>query len=78
MLTFINKYDLICPEQFGFRAGRSTEDALLAISAHVCNSLNVKKDVFTLYIDISKAFDSLNDEILFYASYNIMGFVVLC
>lgn len=58
LLTFVNKYNIICPEQFGFCKGTYIQNAVLALSVHISDKLNCSYYVFALFVDISKAFDS--------------------
>jgi len=48
---------LSSPKQHGFRAGRSTEDAILYLKEYI--ALTPKKYVVALFIDIQGAFDNL-------------------
>lgn len=47
----------VSENQFGFRAGMGTREALFRIQVLVQNCLDVKKDVFMCFIDYEKAFD---------------------
>ena len=61
---FIKKYNIIHPQQYGFQKGMSTEMAI----AEVYDKLAAKKDskeiTCALFLDIRKAFDSVNHELL--------------
>lgn len=59
---YIAKHNIINRNQYGFQAGKSTE-ALLKVFANLVNSkLNKNKIVLVLFIDYSKAFDTINHE----------------
>ena len=64
LITFLNKYDVIFPRQFGFRTGRSTADAFLSMVEYVYSCLNRKEHCIGVFIDLKKAFDTVNHEIL--------------
>ena len=50
--------------QFGFVSGKNTEDALLKVLNLVMAAINENKKVLALFLDISKAFDSVNHQIM--------------
>ncbi len=50
--------------QFGFRKGYSTEDAAIKFVNEVQKELRANKHVVTIYVDVSKAFDSCDHGIL--------------
>ena len=50
--------------QYGFRKNHSTEFASMELIDRVANLLEFGKIPFNLYIDLSKAFDVLNHDIL--------------
>ena len=56
--------DILADEQFGFRPGRSTTQAIFKYTKSIIESINDKKVVGSLYLDFSRAFDSVNHEIL--------------
>jgi retron-type reverse transcriptase len=64
MLSFIDKYQLLSSSQFGFRSNHNTELAILHALDFIMKSLDGKIPVIALYIDVSKAFDSLDHSIL--------------
>ena len=64
MLSFINKYDLFSNTQHGFRPNLSTESALLKFIDTVHKGLTLKQNVGTIFMDLSKAFDVMNHDVL--------------
>ena len=64
MLSFINKHDSVFNSQFGFRSNHKTKFATLHALDFILKSLDVKIPVICLYIDISKAFYSLDHNTL--------------
>ena len=64
MLSYIEKHDLLSNTQFGFRQNLSTEAALLKLTDFVHKGLTLKQNVGTIFMDLSKAFDSMNHDIL--------------
>ena len=61
---FLNKNESIYERQYGFRAGRSCEHALLDAQNTLLDSLNRKQISLLLLIDFSKAFDMVDHDIL--------------
>ena len=56
--------NLISPHQFGFLKNRSTEDATLKLVETMYQNLNSKLISINIFVDFSKAFDTLNHVIL--------------
>ena len=63
-LTNIIENDYIDENQFGFRRAHSTEDALIKFADKVQKELAENKHVVSIFVDVSKAFDSCDHEIL--------------
>ncbi len=63
-LTKIIDAGYIDDNQFGFRKNHSTEDAILKFVDRIEKDLAMKKHVATVYIDVSKAFDSCDHSII--------------
>lgn len=59
LYSFLTSKGLIYEKQFGFRKGHSTTHAINYSVNHVLNELRNKKHVLGIFIDLSKAFDTL-------------------
>ena len=64
LISFFNKFSIISNSQFGFRKGISTSDALIRLTEIIFKSLNDKKFNLVLLIDLKKAFDTVNHDVL--------------
>lgn len=71
ILNFLIKNSYFSSKQFGFREGISTEDALLDFYTFLHKSLDDKMFCAALFVDITKAFDMVDHEILLKKLYNI-------
>jgi hypothetical protein len=64
VITYIEANDLLPSRQSGFRRNYSTETALLHFSQGIFNAMSEKKIRVVLSLDFSKAFDTVDHEIL--------------
>ena len=64
MTSFISRYNLINPNQFGFQKNKCTSDAILEFLENVNDSFNEKHYYLAIFLDFSKAFDTICHEIL--------------
>ena len=64
LVSFLDKNQVIYRKQFGFRKQHSTIHALHSAVTQVVNGLNNKEAVFGIYLDFSKAFDTIQHDIL--------------
>ena len=61
---FIEQNDLLYVKQFGFRKYHSTIDALIATYDFIIEKIRNKKKILGIFIDLKKAFDSIDISIL--------------
>ena len=64
MNSFLCKYSILHPNQFGFRTGLSTEHAVSVIYNNYVENLEKSKSTCSIFLDIKKAFDSVDHAIL--------------
>ena len=64
LLSFITASNILANNQYGFRENHSTYMALLNLVDQITNELDNKQFSFGICIDLSKAFDTLDHEIL--------------
>ena len=62
--SYLKLYEIIYPKQFGFRAGYSTTHSLIDITENIRKTLENKKYGCGVFIDLKKAFDTVNHVIL--------------
>jgi len=60
----LDQYHLIDDNQYGFRVEHCTEDAVLRFIDYIEKAKLSNKFVISIHVDVSKAFDSCNHEIL--------------
>ena len=65
MVHYLDNYNILCHQQFGFRNGYSTSMALIRLSDQLFTAIDNKKFTIGIFLDLSKAPDTVNHEILF-------------
>ena len=76
--SFLSKHDCIYTNQFGFRKNHSTIHALISLTEHIRDSLDQNKIACGIFIDLQKAFDTVDHNILLdkLAYYGIRGVAI--
>ena len=70
LLNFVDKFDLLYAHQYGFRKNRSTYMALLSLVDNLTRALENGEHVVGVYLDFSKAFDTVDHMILLQKLYH--------
>ena len=64
MMSYINKFEILFDGQFGFRKNFSTAMAVLDVTNMIQNELYANNYVLGVFMDLQKAFDTLDFKIL--------------
>ena len=64
LYAYFDNNNILSKEQYGFRTKHSTELAAVKLVDYIKNEIDVKYTPVNIYIDLSKAFDTLNFDIL--------------
>ena len=64
LLAYMMDHQIISDRQYGFLPGKSTHEAIFDLTRHIYCSINNKKIMGLLSLDISKAFDCIIHESL--------------
>ena len=64
LVFFIEKFKTIYDNQFRFRKGRSTHMALMILMDKIVKSIENGEFVIGVFLDFSKAFDTVNHDVL--------------
>ena len=65
LMDFLTRSDFFYDKQFAFLKGRSTNYAILQIFNFITNSIHHRKYTLVIFLDVAKAFDSVDHQILF-------------
>lgn len=72
---YLEQNNIICSEQIGFRKGARTSDHIFTLKTVIDNYFKKNKYLFACFVDLKKAFDTVNREALLSKlfNYNIRG-----
>jgi hypothetical protein len=64
LIEYIKTHNILFKNQFGFREGHSTEQALMLLTSNLYQALDKGNYAIGLFLDFSKAFDTIDHSIL--------------
>ena len=64
LTAFLDKYNVLYQNQFGFRQGHSTHHALITLVDKITKSIDSGDIVIGVFLDLKNAFDTVNHKIL--------------
>jgi len=75
LISFLERNSILYNYQFGFRKNHSTSLALIDVVDNIYQNLDASLTVVGIYLDLTKAFDTVNHELLLYKlqNYGIRG-----
>lgn len=59
-MSYLNKYNILSDQQFGFRKSKSTEDAILELTTLIADRTDKGKKCLAVFLDLKKAFDTVS------------------
>ena len=62
--SYLKSNNILYTNQFGFGKNSDTSDAIIEFLDYVYSSLGKKQSTIAVYLDFSKAFDTVNHEIV--------------
>lgn len=60
LINYLDKFDIISENQYGFRRGLSTEDGVMELTKFITKNIDKKAKVIGTFLDLSKAFDTVS------------------
>ena len=63
MYGFLTKHNIFFESQYGFQNKRSCEHAIAELTEHILQAKNTNEHCAGLFLDLSKAFDTLNHSV---------------
>lgn len=64
LMNYCTDFNIICKDQYGFQKQKSTTSAMFALLREILTNVDLKKLTTVLFLDMSKAFDLVDHDIL--------------
>lgn len=68
---YVEEHNILSPNQYGFRSGKGTDDAIACLTETIAGNMNRGKKTIALFLDLAKAFDTISHKILLQRLRNI-------
>ena len=77
-MKYLDKHKILTENQYGFRKNHSTKLATLELGTEILHSIDNKKYTIGVFLDLAKAFDTVDHQILLgkLAHYGIRGVAI--
>ena len=63
-MSFVSSHNILNNDQYGFRNGHSTSSATLELLEELTNGIEKSKSTIGVLIDLKKAFDTIDHDML--------------
>ena len=75
LYNFLAEHNIISKKQYGFRENYSTYMAIIDLVDKISNNIDIKKHSIGIFLDLSKAFDTIYHKILLrkHKRYDVRG-----
>lgn len=60
LINYLEKYNILSKAQYGFRHGKSTDDAILDLTSYIVNKMDRGEKCLAVFLDLQKAFDTVS------------------
>lgn len=60
LVNFMHRNNVLAPNQFGFRRGKSTESAIGSLVDQIVDALDKRQKCLGIFLDLTKAFDTVS------------------
>ncbi len=67
LVSYMEESGMFPEEQNGFRKGRSCQDHIFSLTSIIKNRISRNRDTFCAFVDLEKAFDWVNRDLLLYS-----------
>ena len=64
LISYIENYNILSKHQYVFRKNPSTEHAIIELTDKISKAIDDGKYTIGIFLDLSKAFDTVNHDIL--------------
>ena len=59
LMCFLEKNNILCPQQSGFRKNKSTMDSLSQLTCHIEKAFKERKHTTAVFFDLEKTYDTV-------------------